>query len=406
MQQLRSRAQQLWPPPRSQVYVTPKRSMGTLTSRCANINWRLVAPVSLFAILLLYHTVLKTPTEISIPRHVNLEDYMPFEPNVIHDFDISGSDKPKIQRIIHQTWKDTNIPPQFVDNIKSFIHNNPSWEYYLWTDDSARELIKDHYPWFLPVWDGYYYSHQKIRRADALRYFVLYHYGGVYADMDAVNYRPLDAAITKHGCVFMPEPYPMSAFRAWVPYLINNAVMMCRARHPFLKQLMENLYTFEHMQAVWDSTGPGYVTTQYQIYNNLPKEKATFTLYHNRSLDDKADNSPYLNKGSLPMEDEASVYIANTQYFIFSIDENGYWPLYRWCKGFDHLTHLQKRACVDLQRHGLVRKPNKYAFIDHKWYRTYGWWNFYNYMSSYSSVTSTPIVQIAPNYKIYKSKQH
>ena len=50
---------------------------------------------------------------------------------------------------------------------------HPSWEYKLWTDEDNRNLIKDHYPWFLKTYDEYDVN---IKRVDAVRYFYLYHY--------------------------------------------------------------------------------------------------------------------------------------------------------------------------------------------------------------------------------------
>ena len=54
-------------------------------------------------------------------------------------------------------------------------------EYMLWTDAGSREFIATNYPWFLSAFDGYPYP---IQRADAIRYFVLHHYGGIYMDLD------------------------------------------------------------------------------------------------------------------------------------------------------------------------------------------------------------------------------
>jgi mannosyltransferase OCH1-like enzyme len=53
----------------------------------------------------------------------------------------------------------------------------------LWTDKSAREFIASEYPWFLETFDGYQFP---IQRADAIRYFVLAYYGGIYIDLDDV----------------------------------------------------------------------------------------------------------------------------------------------------------------------------------------------------------------------------
>ena len=47
----------------------------------------------------------------------------------------------------------------------------------------VHQLITHRYPWFLETWDNYPFN---IERADAIRYFVLAHYGGVYIDLDDV----------------------------------------------------------------------------------------------------------------------------------------------------------------------------------------------------------------------------
>ena len=51
----------------------------------------------------------------------------------------------------------------------------------------AASLTAYRYPWFLETWDNYPFN---IERADAIRYFVLAHYGGVYIDLDDVSVKP------------------------------------------------------------------------------------------------------------------------------------------------------------------------------------------------------------------------
>lgn len=61
----------------------------------------------------------------------------------------------------------------------------PEFTHILWDDKMARDLILEKYPWFLETYDSY---SSNIQRADAARYFILYTYGGLYADLD---YTPL-----------------------------------------------------------------------------------------------------------------------------------------------------------------------------------------------------------------------
>ncbi|KAK3358001.1 glycosyltransferase family 32 protein [Lasiosphaeria hispida] len=69
-------------------------------------------------------------------------------------------------------WKDVR---------QSCIDMHPDWEAHLWTDETADKFVADYYPELYSMWKGYRYP---IQRIDALRYMVLYHYGGVILDMD------------------------------------------------------------------------------------------------------------------------------------------------------------------------------------------------------------------------------
>lgn len=60
---------------------------------------------------------------------------------------------------------------------QSCLDLHPDWEAYLWTDDTANKFVSDHFPEIYDMWRNYRYPIEKI---DALRYMVLYHYGGEY----------------------------------------------------------------------------------------------------------------------------------------------------------------------------------------------------------------------------------
>ena len=362
--------------------------------------WPLIMSAA-FGIILLYSlNVTENGSDtVDLPIDVNLSSFELFEPEVFSDLDLNSNGVPKIERIIHQTWKNQKIPSNFAENVRSFVRNHPSWKYYLWTDESARKLIVDFYPQFLSVWDSISYSKHTIRRADALRYIVLYHYGGVYADLDVLNFRSLENAITSYPCVFTPEPYEHAVIRTFSPYLLSNAIMLCSSGHPFLRQLIENLFTTEYYTNSVDSTGPGYVTTQYLLYNDLPREADVrrpaqrVTLY--------SENSPYFNKGSKYAQSSHSyVYIANTRYFIYSLDETLLDRLRRECSQWFYLDHLHRRACANVKVLGFHRGRHKFAFTEHQWYMT--WINWKNtFAATGTDYFSVDIAEIVPDVVIY-----
>src|SRR5947209_7161400 len=102
-----------------------------------------------------------------------------------------------IPRIIHQTWKDEQIPVAFRDMVATWKQHHPQWEYRLWTDTANREFIQSHYPEFLTFYD-LYPSH--IQRVDAFRYLLLYTFGGVYVDLDFECLLPLEELLSGHKC--------------------------------------------------------------------------------------------------------------------------------------------------------------------------------------------------------------
>jgi len=91
------------------------------------------------------------------------------------------SNKPITPRakIIHQVAESKILSPPWDSLQETWIEKNPTWDYMIWTDDTMRQLIKDDFPWFLGNYDSYTYP---IQRADAIRYFILWKYGGVYVD--------------------------------------------------------------------------------------------------------------------------------------------------------------------------------------------------------------------------------
>jgi hypothetical protein len=164
-----------------------------------------------------------------------------------------------------------------------------SSEYKLWTDAGSREFIAEHYSWFLDTFDNYVYP---IQRADAIRYFILYHYGGVYIDLDIGCLKPLDPLLV----------YPV-IFPKTIPVGVSNDLMFSEPRHPILEQTIHSLIKFDHSwilnyPTVMFSTGPMFLSAQYGLFTAshpntalrdvriLPK-----SLYGKNAKEDEAPHS-------------------------------------------------------------------------------------------------------------------
>ncbi|KIJ99365.1 glycosyltransferase family 32 protein, partial [Laccaria amethystina LaAM-08-1] len=163
----------------------------------------------------------------------------------------------RIPRIIHQTWKTETLPARWSGISRACREMMPDYEYMLWTDASSREFIAEHYSWFLDTFDDYTYA---IQRADAIRYFVLHYYGGIYMDLDIGCLRPMDPLLIYP--VILPKTIPVG---------VSNDLMFAEKGHPLLEQTIHNLVTFDHSwilnyPTVMFSTGPMFLSAQYGLY--------------------------------------------------------------------------------------------------------------------------------------------
>jgi len=146
--------------------------------------------------------------------------------------------------------------------------HHPDWEYWLWTDVDNRAFISEHYAWFLPVYDGY---PENIMRADAVRYFMLYHYGGLYVDLDFECLRPLEPLLVGREVVIALEPLEhlekeLVRQRSFKQVLCN-ALIASQPKHPFWEQVFQELKVYQNANDPLDATGPFMLTRAYDSFS-------------------------------------------------------------------------------------------------------------------------------------------
>ena len=152
-----------------------------------------------------------------------------------------------IPKIIHQTYKNESSPLKWQLTQNMTVRYHSEYEYKVrfqsyfqieaeeiakqfWTDNSALDFIAENYPTYLETYTSYPHP---IQRADAVRYFVLYHFGGIYLDLDIVPRRKLDTLLT------------LSAFACLTtPTGISNDSLGCTAGHSFFLHVINSLRTF------------------------------------------------------------------------------------------------------------------------------------------------------------------
>jgi len=174
-----------------------------------------------------------------------------------------------ISKVIHQTWKDENVPEHFNMLSETWKKNHPDWEYILWTDKMNRDFIRINFPDFLEKYDNY---PANIQRVDAVRYFILYKMGGMFIDLDYECLKNVEPLLDNF-CVFGLEPTEHCKIHR-KEIIISNAFMAGMAGSDFFKRLCDELYGYKQyalnpFDNILESTGPFMLT---RVFNECPRK--------------------------------------------------------------------------------------------------------------------------------------
>lgn len=171
-----------------------------------------------------------------------------------------------IPRIIHQTWKTGDIPIRFRRFTDTWKRYHPHWEYRLWSDASARDLVARKFPHLLGRYESYPYN---IQRVDVARLLILIEYGGLYVDMDFEALRPIDSLFDR-GTVLSRES-SADASRVSKPLLLSNAIMAGEPQAPFFMHALRSLPArwprSSVIETVLNTTGPYALTRAYESFS-------------------------------------------------------------------------------------------------------------------------------------------
>jgi len=161
-----------------------------------------------------------------------------------------------IPKIIHQTapadktkWHKIWIMCQYTWKLCF-----PDWEYKFWSDEDLDTFIKTEYNWF---YDTYIKYPNQIFRVDAARYFILYHYGGLYADMDYECFINFEHLLHKTKVSIAESNYYDKKYKSNYEYEIyQNALMASPIKHDFWTKVFKNLIKYSNDKEVLNATGP------------------------------------------------------------------------------------------------------------------------------------------------------
>jgi mannosyltransferase OCH1-like enzyme len=103
-----------------------------------------------------------------------------------NDTPIASYTHKDIPKRIHQVFfkvSNSSIQEKFTKGPESCRRHNPSYLYTLWNKTMVDEFIEKNYPDVKQLYNSY--DHW-VKRVDAAKYLVLFHFGGWYIDMDLI----------------------------------------------------------------------------------------------------------------------------------------------------------------------------------------------------------------------------
>lgn len=150
----------------------------------------------------------------------------------------------KIPHVVHFIWLGPRpFPPESVENIRSWIAQNPDWTFKFWTDRDRpppcngmeKKRVQDfsfHY-----LGDCFAQSQNYGEQSDVLRYEILFQEGGVYADHDANCLQPFESLHSSYDlyCGLEPPHVPFAGHNVTA----GNGVIASRSNHPVIEKVLQ-----------------------------------------------------------------------------------------------------------------------------------------------------------------------
>ena len=134
----------------------------------------------------------------------------------------------------------------------------PEYIHMNWSLTKIMNLIKEDFPWFLDIYNNY---DKKIKKIDIARVFILYKYGGIYADMDYIVYKNFYDELPQDKVSIPESPYKDNEF-------IQNALMCSPPQHNFWLLVLDFCYKTKD-DHIFEATGPMLLTRTYWKYPEL-----------------------------------------------------------------------------------------------------------------------------------------
>lgn len=174
----------------------------------------------------------------------------------------------EFEKIIHQTWKNYDLPDNFKEWAETWKKYNPDYEYKLWSDEDNYNFLNQKYNYFLKYYDSY---NHHIKKVDATRYFYLYEYGGIYCDLDFECLKNFNDLLEKYKNYDVILGY-MGNDKNF-DHCIPNALMISKRKTDFWLHVINKMSMRVNNGTPEYDTGPILLKESYEDYPHKEKIK-------------------------------------------------------------------------------------------------------------------------------------
>lgn len=201
---------------------------------------------------------------------------------------------------IHFDFINTNTPLHNETIIidKYTKKNFPNIEYTLWNLIDAKKFVDQYYPIFNTIFS--YDTNFNIIKCDFFRYLLMYHFGGIYTDLDFISIRPFDdflELLKKKHISFYPNDINDPSIilsdewlnsSSFTNTLHNGILISLKKKHPFWLKLLFEIYNdlfvdkfqISNNNDVYTLSGPKKLNTFYNENINFYKDVCILPYFY------------------------------------------------------------------------------------------------------------------------------
>jgi mannosyltransferase OCH1-like enzyme len=148
-----------------------------------------------------------------------------------------------IPKNVLQTWRSNSLPVIF-QKIKEVNQKTTEFQFQLWHHEEGEynidEFIKKEYN---DLYEIYSKTQFGVQKADMIRLILLYHYGGIYIDMDILCLKSMESLIDfeSNNVYLAMEPMEQTKKLYDNENVLCNAFIAGPAKHPFFKAALDEI---------------------------------------------------------------------------------------------------------------------------------------------------------------------